>query len=605
MSCSSLSHKEWYTEDQDTLKKNPGLVRRSGGTFYARLRVPSGLVEKLSKQEIKVSLKTKDRVQACARLPAALQAIQRIFAAADSSATAKVVESVIVPNGVVIQLVRKWFEPLWNRNEDNLWMPRRAQDNVDDAIQSIDMQLSALQALHEETVGEYLYRAKNLLTGAGYENASSSSVDTFARLMIRGEDVLLRRSRSRLLGGVLSASIEDPVFRSFASLGIEMTGSSVRLPATTNAMTVEQSIQRFYSSPDRKQLSRKSEMGHATGFKLLREIAGAGALLRDVTRDHTRRIQQLLEYLPPRASVKFPAMSAQKAAEHARHLGIPAMQAKTAENILASLSTFFNWAVREHLIDKSPSESLQALQSPRKKDERRRPFLDNDLSKLFSADLFAVAQLEAGVGTPGRYWVPLLALFLGARMNELCQLLVTDVREEAGILFIDIAPTGENGEVKRLKTKSAERQVPVHPFLLRLGFLTYVKSARSKRCSQLFTDLTMSRNGYYSDNFSKWFARFTHSIDLTDRRLNFHSFRHGFADACRASNIPDAIADALGGWSMKGSTRVVYGKGYSLRQKADELAKISFPAVEHLLLPLQVIDDGPAREVSDRSDNIK
>jgi hypothetical protein len=41
-----------------------------------------------------------------------------------------------------------------------------------------------------------------------------------------------------------------------------------------------------------------------------------------------------------------------------------------------------------------------------------------------------------------RFWLPLLALFSGARLGELCQLSVDDVREIEGVWCLEITPGG-------------------------------------------------------------------------------------------------------------------------------------------------------------------
>ncbi len=78
---------------------------------------------------------------------------------------------------------------------------------------------------------------------------------------------------------------------------------------------------------------------------------------------------------------------------------------------------------------------------------------------------------------------------------------------------------------------------------------------------RLFPTLTKSATGYYSDNFSKWFGRFCDKCGVTDSRLAFHSFRHGFRDAARAADVPSEVARELGGWSDgDDSTSEDYGK---------------------------------------------
>jgi integrase len=132
--------------------------------------------------------------------------------------------------------------------------------------------------------------------------------------------------------------------------------------------------------------------------------------------------------VPANASKVFSGMTMLEAAEHAAAEGIAPIEAKTAENILFNLSSFFRWAVREHIIERSPAEGLQPLQRKRSKDEGRQPFVDADLRALFSADLYRTPYQQVNPQQLGRYWVPLLALYHGARMNELCQLEVADIR---------------------------------------------------------------------------------------------------------------------------------------------------------------------------------
>jgi hypothetical protein len=80
-----------------------------------------------------------------------------------------------------------------------------------------------------------------------------------------------------------------------------------------------------------------------------------------------------------------------------------------------------------------------------------------------------------------RYWVPLVALFSDARLNELEQLEVTDVQEGTGVTVLKITTLWDGddpGDEKLIKTVAGERIVPIHPELMRLGFLDYVKQRR-------------------------------------------------------------------------------------------------------------------------------
>src|SRR5260370_41280213 len=112
----------------------------------------------------------------------------------------------------------------------------------------------------------------------------------------------------------------------------------------------------------------------------------------------------------------------------------------------------------------------------RKKD-RRNPFAIEQLGRIFGP-----ASPLYRPGTPledrgGRFWVPLLSLWSGMRLNECCQPMIDDVRYVRDIPIIVIAedPQGsDEADAKRVKTEAGERFVPVHPELERLGFLRHL-----------------------------------------------------------------------------------------------------------------------------------
>lgn len=577
-------HEEWYTTDSENMKKTPGLVRRDG-TYYARKRVPKLLVDGVGKREIKISLDTKNLDEARAKLPAALIEIHKQLAAATNIADAVGAPAEEVGRGVLEQIARAWFAPRWRATGDSLWKPTPAGMTAEDALCNIDPELARLTPPDEATFGEYLHQARGLLAAAGYAEPSGSSVEVLAQFMVRGEIECLNRSRRFLVDGRLYDAIEDPLYRPVAGSyeGVARAGADT----VPNGITIDEAIRLFENDTQRSKLSKKNLNGYQHSFKLLREIVGGDSLLSAVTREHARKVQQVFAHLPTNATKRFPGMTLVQAAQHAEKSGLPPISAKTAEVQLGNFSSFFSWAVREHLIERTPAAGLQPLQEKRSKDEGRQPFSDADLVKLFSADLFREPYRRLAPKLLGRHWVPLLALYHGARMNELCQLEVADAGVTDGIPFLHIREESTADEEKHLKTRNSERVIPIHPVLQQLGFVEYVEATRKAGHARLFPSLTKSATGYYSDNFSKWFGRFCDKCGVTDSRLAFHSFRHGFRDAARAADIPRDVAQALGGWSDGGdSTSEDYGKGYTLSRKASELAKIRFPAVERLL-PLQ------------------
>lgn len=160
---------------------------------------------------------------------------------------------------------------------------------------------------------------------------------------------------------------------------------------------------------------------------------------------------------------------------------------------------------------------------------------------------------EAGT----RFWVPLIALFSGMRRAEIFGLNSSRIIKEDGHLAFDI---------REAKTERGIRKVPVHPFLVSLGFFDFAASIPTGQ--PFFADMS-------ADALGKFFARVIDAGDFGNGKLTFHSLRHSFIDAARHSRISSDYIRALVGHS-DGSVTDNYGHGYSLSVLAEEMGKISF-----------------------------
>ena len=96
----------------------------------------------------------------------------------------------------------------------------------------------------------------------------------------------------------------------------------------------------------------------------------------------------------------------------------------------------------------------------------------------------------------------------------------------------------------------------------------------------MFPDLTVASTGYASDNFSKWFARFLDRVGINHPRKNFHSFRHNFRDALRASDASYERVRRLGGWT-NGGTDAAYGNAMEIEATtlSAEIGKVVYPGL--------------------------
>ena len=101
-----------------------------------------------------------------------------------------------------------------------------------------------------------------------------------------------------------------------------------------------------------------------------------------------------------------------------------------------------------------------------------------------------------------KYWLPLLGLYHGNRLEEFAQLHRSDVRCEDGIWYMDI----NDDDQKQLKNDQSKRRVPVHPFVQELGFLEYVNSVATEPKGRIFPQL---RPGGPDKKLGYFFTGFT------------------------------------------------------------------------------------------------
>jgi integrase len=224
------------------------------------------------------------------------------------------------------------------------------------------------------------------------------------------------------------------------------------------------------------------------------------------------------------------------------------VSARTVGKELALLGAVFATAVEGGRLAENPAAKVK-VPVPRVNGKARLPFSYNDLERIVAA----LPTLDDEMR-----WIVLLGMMTGARIAEIAGLRPSDVRAENGTVYLEI--TGQ------LKTASSERKVPLHVQLIALGFLEYVAARKDK--AHLFE--------VESDPASKRFGRWLRGIGITDPKLVFHSFRHGFITMCRHAGIDEEVRGALTGHVLPGVGRT-YGL-MPLSALAAAVAKLRFPS---------------------------
>jgi integrase len=170
------------------------------------------------------------------------------------------------------------------------------------------------------------------------------------------------------------------------------------------------------------------------------------------------------------------------------------------------------------------------------------------------------------------YWLPILALWTGARLEELGAAKLDAIANSKGIAYFDWRDRND------LKTPAARRVVPIHPKLIGLGFLKYVEAQRKAGADRLFPELPHDDTDAEASTraWGKWWGLWSSANGFAERELTFHSFRHTFARACRGK-IDEEVRDLLMGHKGQGSSGRDYGSGADLKVLANAMAKVAYP----------------------------
>jgi len=204
----------------------------------------------------------------------------------------------------------------------------------------------------------------------------------------------------------------------------------------------------------------------------------------------------------------------------------------------ACVNVFVQWATTHYKDQGFPSLSASGCVYRGSRAigiNKQRAIKPDELVRLFSHP--KMKEYAASSETAHYCWLPLIGLFTGARINEVCQLNpFTDIVQdkETGIYYFHFTDEGETAEGvdKSIKTNSSRRVVPIHSRLLELGFLDYVERVKAGNHKVIFPQW-QPRGGKASANAGKWFTRFVEDVGVKDitegaRLSGFHSFRHTF-----------------------------------------------------------------------------
>ena len=260
-----------------------------------------------------------------------------------------------------------------------------------------------------------------------------------------------------------------------------------------------------------------------TAMRLFNHASGGGALIEDLKQPYVKVFTNLCRALPNRWGRTTAERAGGIAASLVRAATMPPADVGLGQ---ATINKHITWveAVLAHAAGGENDDqghrpatplSFKAARAGIGKTSRKRRKRDRDKranwTKQEVARLLSAPVWTGGAGiddrlTPGSeiihdawYWLPLMLPLYGGRSSELIGLALAEVHERDPIPYFLIDYT----EDRPLKNIQSIRRLPIHPELIRLGFIDYVTTLRDAGCTMLFPEMKSPGSDSFASTFYK------------------------------------------------------------------------------------------------------
>jgi integrase len=192
------------------------------------------------------------------------------------------------------------------------------------------------------------------------------------------------------------------------------------------------------------------------------------------------------------------------------------------------------------------------------------PFTDDELKLLFGPEFERHVQQHQSRAA-ATYWIPLISLYAGTRVAEASALEVSDFPVRQGVQCIRVIehePLYPGVGGSRMKTPNSRRAIPLHPQLVELGLLDYVKQRRQAGHRHLWDGLNWEDKSGYGRYPSSDFGKLAKTVGVhIKRRKVLHSFRSTCSQALDRAGMSAEHADRFLGHDVDNTRVTNYGRG--------------------------------------------
>ena len=518
--------------------------------FYFRFRLPEALQIRLAYKEIKYSLRTADEDDA---LYLALRLGRRLK---------KLFRNRIIMNSLtkedIDRLMKAHLQKMLDEAEDER-VTRRGPVCRESLRYEQEEQVERLNDNHADFRQALAENDYDIIKGSVDELLSDNNISGVEPR----SDTYKRLCRELLKTSIRYNEIESKrTFGDYSDPIPELPKAANLHPETTSTRPHETQGERLsvitekYAEEQRRTgaWTEKTDIEVISSLRLLEEIL-SDLPITSIDAGAFRQFKETLLKLPPnmRKDRRYRKLTVDEmvSMDIANHIS-----PVTINKHIGRASALFEWAVNNSYMSRNPASKMQ-VRRHKKASEERGTFTADDLAKLFRNQAF----LEDSHVRSWYFWIPIIGLYTGMRLNEIAQLHLEDIYKGSdGAYVIDV----NDKPPRHLKNTASRRLVPLHDFLVNdLRLIDYVERLKGEGGTRLFPELTKRRDGYGHD-VTRWFTRFRKACGIPDgEKKVFHSFRHTFINTLTQLGIDDKWIGAVVGHGDDSQTTGRYFKGHA------------------------------------------
>lgn len=569
--------------------KTPHLQKRGNVWHYYR-RVPLHLAPVIGKKFIKQSLGVSDLKQAKALRNALNVKVDAEFAAAEQAIASPGQTHDIAPVSLAVltEHLRSHIEQIDQRSAQRL-----LSDPPDSEEQRCEMRMDAeiatqiLRNRDDPRASEWVMRTSNeVLSSANAQLVGDMTVAQFEETVRRGLLELAARKIDRL-DDAHDRTHHDHLFD-------PQRAPSVTFGELADVFWAERLTSYQTNNVNQKRIDKvKAELS------FLREAVGDSTPLSSINDDTVQHVRGLLAALPANRRKFYPKLGIAQAIERGQKEGKRVIDPVTQARYLDCLRDVLTVAVRKQYLRGNPALGIKPIKkSKTPASAKRAPLSVEQICAFFTGGFYKSFTADAPKpytkqDRAWRFWLPLIMAFSGARPKEIAQLMWADVQQTPnGTWYLNVIETEDEdveatpkGAEKTVKTESSRRRIPLHPELIRIGFLGFVNQQKKKaghKNARLFPDLKPDHYGNVATYANRRFNEVFLPAEITlAKNQVFYSFRHSVRDAMRRAKVPAETLLAVTGWSPAGkAVSDDYGDPGNPDLHIEWVEKIDYPGLD-------------------------